>query len=91
VLRNVASDGRPEAWIRKAGTHWKPGDRDIMHVLDLLQVKHRTELALYPPHLGHHPEPQPTKAGYGTTSVPRLRHADGPSDGIPSYRISPVV
>ncbi|MEV5599568.1 hypothetical protein [Streptomyces sp. NPDC052496] len=40
VLRNVPSAGGPEAWIRYVGPQWKPGDRYLVRVLDLLDSGH---------------------------------------------------
>ncbi|MFH8406826.1 hypothetical protein ACH4FX_18810 [Streptomyces sp. NPDC018019] len=40
VLRNVPSDGGPEAWIRYVGPRWKAGDWYMVRVLGLLDRAH---------------------------------------------------
>ncbi|WHM36976.1 hypothetical protein [Streptomyces sp. BPTC-684] len=40
VLRNVVSDGSPEAWIRSVGPDWKPGDNYMFKVMAKLDREH---------------------------------------------------
>ncbi|KAA6214340.1 hypothetical protein CP973_35120 [Streptomyces albofaciens JCM 4342] len=42
VLRNVPSEGGPEAWIRYVGPQWKSGDWYMVRVLGLLDRDHPT-------------------------------------------------